>query len=68
MILTFLTACSFLMKKWDLSCCGAAGFLIYTVSTRHTCLCKNFSFFVHMSYGLEAIHLKVNILLWLANG
>ena len=32
MILPFLTACNFLMKKWDLSFCGAAGFYIYTVS------------------------------------
>ena len=31
-ILPFLTPCNFLMKKWDLSFCGAAGFYIYTVS------------------------------------
>ena len=34
---------------------------------RDTCLCKNVNFFVHVSYGFEAIHLKVNIMLLMAN-
>ena len=70
MILPFLTACNFLMKKWDLSFCGAAGFYIYTVSMNllhfEILAFVKISFFC--AYGFETIHLKVNILLLLANG